>query len=227
MVTRRIEGIGLGNATALAPGVKVAIESRQRELIDLRRRTGSSGSGSNRATSTRSGLADAGRPVGPIGIYVATRAGASERDRSFHQEHGTAHRTSSSPHDSHERSPGGCASAAGAVCSGLLERGQGPLTARQSPMHTSWPDRRLQGARAQCQARRELKNMYGPDATDRMIDTAGSREAAEAAARDTIPAGRLGEPADMGAAAAFLASDRAGYVTGTTLLVDGGLTVSA
>jgi 3-oxoacyl-[acyl-carrier protein] reductase len=59
-----------------------------------------------------------------------------------------------------------------------------------------------------------------------MIDTAGSREAAEAAARDTIPAGRLGEPADMGAAAAFLCSDRAGYITGTTLLVDGGATIS-
>ena len=66
----------------------------------------------------------------------------------------------------------------------------------------------------------------GRIATDRMIDTAGSREAAEAAARDTIPAGRLGEPADMGAAAAFLCSDQAGYITGTTLLVDGGLTVS-
>ena len=66
----------------------------------------------------------------------------------------------------------------------------------------------------------------GRIATDRMIDTAGSREAAEASARDTIPAGRLGEPADMGAAAAFLCSDQAGYITGTTLLVDGGLTVS-
>ena len=57
-----------------------------------------------------------------------------------------------------------------------------------------------------------------------MIDTAGSREAAEAAARETIPAGRLGEPADMGAAAAFLCSEQASYITGITLLVDGGMT---
>ena len=64
----------------------------------------------------------------------------------------------------------------------------------------------------------------GRIATDRMIDTAGSREAAEQQARDTIPAGRLGEPADMGAAAAFLCSEQAGYITGITLLVDGGLT---
>ena len=64
----------------------------------------------------------------------------------------------------------------------------------------------------------------GRIATDRMIDTAGSREAAEQQARDTIPAGRLGEPADMGAAAAFLCSEQAGYITGITLLVDGGMT---
>ena len=66
----------------------------------------------------------------------------------------------------------------------------------------------------------------GRIATDRVIQTSGSREAAEESARETIPAGRLGDIADMGAAAAFLCSDQAGYITGTTLLVDGGLTVS-
>lgn len=37
-----------------------------------------------------------------------------------------------------------------------------------------------------------------------------------------IPAGRLGEPADFGAVAAFLCSEQAGYVTGAALPVDGG-----
>ena len=37
-----------------------------------------------------------------------------------------------------------------------------------------------------------------------------------------IPLGRAGEPADVAAAAAFLASDDAAYVTGTSLVVDGG-----
>ena len=39
-----------------------------------------------------------------------------------------------------------------------------------------------------------------------------------------IPLGRLGEPAEIAAVACFLASDRARYVTGAVVPVDGGLT---
>jgi 3-oxoacyl-[acyl-carrier protein] reductase len=39
-----------------------------------------------------------------------------------------------------------------------------------------------------------------------------------------IPLGRWGTPQEFGDVACFLASDRARYVTGTTLVVDGGLT---
>lgn len=39
------------------------------------------------------------------------------------------------------------------------------------------------------------------------------------------PAGRLGTPADIAAAILFLASEEAGYITGQTLTVDGGLTL--
>jgi 3-oxoacyl-[acyl-carrier protein] reductase len=38
----------------------------------------------------------------------------------------------------------------------------------------------------------------------------------------SIPAGRLGEVADIGNAALFFATDEAGYITGQTLVVDGG-----
>ena len=37
-----------------------------------------------------------------------------------------------------------------------------------------------------------------------------------------VPLGRLGTPRDVGQACAFLASDEAAFVTGTTLVVDGG-----
>jgi glucose 1-dehydrogenase len=51
-------------------------------------------------------------------------------------------------------------------------------------------------------------------------ETFGSEAVAKAA--PTLPWGRLGTPADIGKAAAFLASEDADYVTGAALLVDGG-----
>ena len=39
-----------------------------------------------------------------------------------------------------------------------------------------------------------------------------------------IPIGRMGDPFEIAKAAAFLASDEASYITGTELIVDGGLT---
>jgi 3-oxoacyl-[acyl-carrier protein] reductase len=40
---------------------------------------------------------------------------------------------------------------------------------------------------------------------------------------DRIPLGRLGQPSDIGAAVTYLASDEAGWVTGATLHVNGGM----
>jgi 3-oxoacyl-[acyl-carrier protein] reductase len=40
--------------------------------------------------------------------------------------------------------------------------------------------------------------------------------------KGSIPMGRLGEPKEFAALAAFLASDRASYITGTSIQVDGG-----
>jgi 3-oxoacyl-[acyl-carrier protein] reductase len=59
--------------------------------------------------------------------------------------------------------------------------------------------------------------------TDRMVELLGSREAMEAAAREEIPAKRLGRPEEYGDLVAFLCSERAAYVTGTVIPIDGGM----
>ncbi len=53
--------------------------------------------------------------------------------------------------------------------------------------------------------------------------TAGLPEAARAAMLGQIALGRLGEPADIARAVAFLAGPDAGYITGETLHVNGGM----
>jgi 3-oxoacyl-[acyl-carrier protein] reductase len=58
----------------------------------------------------------------------------------------------------------------------------------------------------------------GRIATDRLLGMGGTA--------DGVPAGRLGTPEEMAAAAAYLCSDRAAYVTGEYIRVDGGLTRS-
>lgn len=58
---------------------------------------------------------------------------------------------------------------------------------------------------------------------DNIAATKGiTSEAAFAAWEHQIPMGRLGEPAEFAALAAFLASERAGYVTAQNIAVDGG-----
>jgi 3-oxoacyl-[acyl-carrier protein] reductase len=59
--------------------------------------------------------------------------------------------------------------------------------------------------------------------TDRLLHLHGSMEAAEEAAKSDVPIGRLGTIEEIGAAAAFLCSEPASYITGVALPVDGGM----
>ena len=71
-------------------------------------------------------------------------------------------------------------------------------------------------------SRNVLANCVAPGfiATDM---TAAMTDEAKAALSGQIPLGRLGQPADIAGAVAFLSSDLAAYVTGQVLVVDGGM----
>ncbi len=67
----------------------------------------------------------------------------------------------------------------------------------------------------------------GRFATERLADASGSLAGAEEAARREVPAARLGRPEEYGDLVAFLCSERAAYLTGTVIPLDGGLLHSA
>jgi 3-oxoacyl-[acyl-carrier protein] reductase len=67
-------------------------------------------------------------------------------------------------------------------------------------------------------ATRRIEGVMGFAAKAQGIDI----ETAAARGRERIPAKRFGDPAEFGAACAFLCSAHAGYITGQSLLIDGG-----
>jgi 2-hydroxycyclohexanecarboxyl-CoA dehydrogenase len=69
----------------------------------------------------------------------------------------------------------------------------------------------------------------GPTRTPMLEGMAGEDERGAklmAALERAVPMKRLGEPADVAAAVAFLASEEAAFITGQTLSVSGGLTMA-
>jgi 3-oxoacyl-[acyl-carrier protein] reductase len=67
----------------------------------------------------------------------------------------------------------------------------------------------------------------GRIATARLADETGSLEPAEERARAEVPAGRLGTPEEYGDLVAFVCSERAGFLNGTVIPLDGGMLRSA
>ena len=68
-------------------------------------------------------------------------------------------------------------------------------------------------------------NNIAPGAIETPINTALLNDPVKLKALlGNIPLARLGKPADVSSAVAFLASSDADYITGTTLVIDGGLT---
>jgi 3-oxoacyl-[acyl-carrier protein] reductase len=237
LVTGASKGIGRGIAEALAAeGAKVALTSRDASRAEqVAAGIGARGYAFDSDDLDAIGpLLDAvERDLGPIDIYVANTGGPPAGDPlAFTTEQWEAAQRTLliSPMTIIER-----------VLPGMRERGFGRVVAIGS-IAVSEPIDALQLSNAhrpglvaafKVLARKvaadgvTLNHVHpGQIATDRMIDTAGSLEAAQERAKQAIPAGRLGTVEELAAAAVFLCSQPASYVTGTAILVDGGLSRS-
>jgi NAD(P)-dependent dehydrogenase (short-subunit alcohol dehydrogenase family) len=64
----------------------------------------------------------------------------------------------------------------------------------------------------------------GAVATPRVVQRLGGRESSALPLESRAPLGRMGEPDEIAKVAVFLASDLASYVSGQTIVVDGGAT---
>ena len=238
LVTGGSKGIGFGIAAGLAAeGARVAIASRDAERVhDAADRIGGHGVVFDSADldSVPSVVSDVESALGPIDIYVANTGGppAGPDPLAFSRaQWEEAHRTLVlSPMAFIEQ-----------LLPGMRERGWGRVLAVSSSairepiaaIQLSNAHRPGMVAAFKVLAKRVAADgvtlnsvLPGRIATERAFATAGSAEAAEAAAREAVPAGRLGTVEEMAAPAVFLCSARASYITGTTLLVDGGMTAS-
>jgi 3-oxoacyl-[acyl-carrier protein] reductase len=238
LVTGGSRGIGRGIAEALArEGARVAVTSRSPDsgsaVADpIKGKAYTFDSGDLGAVD---GLVSAvERDLGPIDIYIANTGGppTGADPLGFTDEQWElAHRTLVvSPMAILRR-----------VLPGMRERGWGRVVAVSSSAALE-PIGGLQLSNANrpglLNALKHLAHEAAGDgvtlnavlpgriATDRIADNAGGMDVAQAAARTQVPAGRLGAVAEIAAAATFLASGPASYITGQSLLVDGGLTRS-
>jgi len=238
LVTGGSRGIGFGISAGLAAeGARVAVAARDPGRVrEAAGRIGGHGLVFDSADldAVPDLIAAVERELGPIDIYVANTGGpptGADPLGFSRSQWEAAHRTLLlSPMAFLER-----------LLPGMRERGWGRVVAvSSSAVREPIPGIQLSNshrpgliAALKVLAKRVAADgvtintvLPGRIATDRAFANAGSREAAEAAAREAVPAGRLGTVEEMAAAAVFLCSAPASYITGTTLLVDGGLTAS-
>ena len=124
----------------------------------------------------------------------------------------------------------------------MISQGGGGRIINISSVHEDWP---MPGNTPYCLSKGGMRMLtrtagvelaphgitvvgVGPGAVDTPINKATVADPEKLKILDAaIPLGRLAEPEDIGNVVAFLASDAAGYVTATTIFVDGGIMQSS
>jgi 3-oxoacyl-[acyl-carrier protein] reductase len=235
LVTAASQGIGYGIARELAQeGVRVAVSSRTREKIEA----AASEIGAHAYVhdtldldATPGLLESVTSDIGPIDILVTNTGGPPGGDPlEFTREQWEA---------AHRELVVAPIEMIKAVVPGMRERGFGRIVSVSSSAAVEpIPTLMLSGAHRPglLAAFKTLAQKLAADgitlntilpgriATERITHLHGSIEEAEKVARETLPPRRLGSVEEVAAAAAFLCSARASYITGVALLVDGGLT---
>jgi 3-oxoacyl-[acyl-carrier protein] reductase len=237
LVTGASRGIGRGIAEALAAeGAHVAVAARSEGVDEV---AAAIGGRAYRFDSDDLGAVDplvdaVERDLGPVDVYIANTGGppyGADPLAFTDAQWAAAHRTLViSPMAILRR-----------VLPGMRDRGWGRVVAVSS-MVAREPLAGLQLSNANrpglLAAFKHLAREVAADgvtlnavlpgriATERIASAAGGMEVAEERARTETPAGRLGTVDELAAAAVFLCSARASYVTGQSLLVDGGLSHS-
>jgi 3-oxoacyl-[acyl-carrier protein] reductase len=238
LVTGGSKGIGFGIAAGLAAeGARVAVASRDPGRVrDAAERIGGHGIvfDSDDLDAIPGVIAGVEESLGPIDIYVANTGGppAGSDPLGFTRaQWEAAHRTLVlSPMTFLEQLlPGMCSRGWGRVVAIGSIAVREPITGLQlSNAHRPGLVAAFKVLAKRVAADGVTLNTVHPGkiATDRLYSTASSPEAAEEEARQTVPVGRLGTVDELAAAAVFLCSARASYITGTSLLVDGGVSAS-
>lgn len=235
LVTGASKGLGRAIAAALAAeGARVAVTSRSRERVEA----AASAIGARPFVHDSADLdavpalvAQVGRELGPIDVLVTNTGGppAGPDALGFTREQWRA------AYADLVLAP---LALVDAVLPGMRERGFGRIlnvasTAVREPLPAlmlSNSHRAATLAAFKTIARQVAADgvtlnsvLPGRIGTDRLYELYGSAQAAAASAAADVPAGRLGSPEELAAAAAFLCSVPASYVTGQALAVDGGL----
>jgi 3-oxoacyl-[acyl-carrier protein] reductase len=238
LVTGASKGIGRGIAAELtAEGARVAISSHSPERIEATaREIGALGLVHDAADvdAAASLVAEVEDRLGPIDILVCNTGGppGGPDALAFTREQWQAAYTTLvlDPMALIE-----------AVVPGMRSRGFGRvLNVVSAGVREPIPNLMLSNAHrvSMINAFKTLSRQLAPDGitfnsvlpgridTDRLRELYGSREAAVAVAEQEVAARRLGTVEEFAAVAVFLCSARASYVTGETVVVDGGMTRS-